>query len=560
MVPTPRILAERLLVVGAALEVLAELSEGLTCCTDSEVVEVMRGADEVAARAGAVRVVAAVEAARRSERSVRELSSWVAEHAPSLRQGGAVAVAKVATQVVATSRTSGLSGRGAVEPDPQSPVGVVWSGVKAGVVQPGNAVAVLAEEQRMHQRLVPEAAPTVARALVDLVVSHGPGTMKRLRPRLLAQHGRSGELDTLQERLRSGAYLSTRFVDSADLTRYELVMTPEQAVVLEAAIGPMSAPAPNETTGERDHRPAGQRRVEALTDVCRRSASVDADKNGSDGAAGSPSALHVTIALTDLQDVTRCGEVLASVGSGTVLGPEQLRRIACDAALIPYVVGSEGEIVDQGMAVRLFTRSQRRRLWLRDGGCTYPGCAAPPTWCRAHHVRHWADSGPSNIGNAALLCERHHTVVHQRRLWADVRERPDGHGRYVIWDLCDGSYDRAIAAATQHEIREQVHERRRAAALERVRALTEVERTRVQVDHSARSPDVHPTDVHPTDVDPTDVDPTDVDQWEPDPWVPDQWDVDQWDPDQWSPDPWDPAWEQFEVAEDTWAQARVTTR
>ncbi|MGL4178702.1 MAG: HNH endonuclease signature motif containing protein, partial [Dermatophilaceae bacterium] len=189
---------------------------------------------------------------------------------------------------------------------------------------------------------------------------------------------------------------------------------------------------------------------------------------------GSPSAVHVTISLADLQAVTGCGEVLASVASQAVLGPGQLRRIACDAALIPYVLGSRGEVVDQGMTVRLFTRAQRRRLWLRDGGCTYPGCTAPGAWCRAHHVRHWADSGPTDIDNAALLCERHHTLVHQRRLWARVRELPDDHGRYVTWDLHHGSYDRALNAINQREVvpGDAVggHERHRAEA--RARVLT----------------------------------------------------------------------------------------
>jgi len=92
----------------------------------------------------------------------------------------------------------------------------------------------------------------------------------------------------------------------------------------------------------------------------------------------------------------------------------------------------------------LFTRAQRRRLWRRDRGCTYPGCTAPAAWSRAHHVLHWADGGPSDIDNAALLCQRHHSFVHTRRLWAEVRERPDEHGRYVVWDLTPGSYDRHL--------------------------------------------------------------------------------------------------------------------
>ena len=33
----------------------------------------------------------------------------------------------------------------------------------------------------------------------------------------------------------------------------------------------------------------------------------------------------------------------------------------------------------------------------------------------------------------------------QRRLWADVRRTPDLHGRFVVWDLTEGSYDTELA-------------------------------------------------------------------------------------------------------------------
>ncbi|MGL5862097.1 MAG: hypothetical protein ACRCY9_12670, partial [Phycicoccus sp.] len=156
----------------AAEKVLDGLAGDLNRLSEEQVGQVMGLADRVAAKAGAVRVAAAVETARRSEVSVRELASWVAGHAPSLRQGGAVAVAvakvaKVAAEVVASNRGAGFSGGVVVEPDPDSPVGIVWSRVKAGVLQPGNAVAVLVEEARLDQRLVPEAVPTVTRALVE---------------------------------------------------------------------------------------------------------------------------------------------------------------------------------------------------------------------------------------------------------------------------------------------------------------------------------------------------------------------------------------------------------
>ncbi|MEO7421043.1 MAG: DUF222 domain-containing protein, partial [Ornithinibacter sp.] len=314
-----------------------------------------------------------------------------------------------------------------------------------GSVSPGLACATLAELERTVPLLVPGAVPTVTRALLELGVQWGGPVMRRLRPRLLAEHGQQGVLDDLQGKLAGAARLSSPVVESGDLTGYQLWMTPEQATTLEAAIGPLSAPAPNDVTGESDLRPAGQRRVEALTAVCTRSSAWDAAGKGSDGAGASSAALHVSVALSDLQTMTGSGEVLGSTATGTILSPEVLRRISCEADLIPYVLGTAGEDLDQGMVVRLFTRAQRRRLWRRDRGCTYPGCTAPAAWTKAHHVRHWADGGPSDIHNAALLCQRHHTLVHQRRLFASVRTKPDDLGRYVVWDLVPGSYDQHLA-------------------------------------------------------------------------------------------------------------------
>ena len=59
-------------------------------------------------------------------------------------------------------------------------------------------------------------------------------------------------------------------------------------------------------------------------------------------------------------------------------------------------------------------------------------------------IVHWADGGLSDIDNAALLCQRHHTLVHRRRLIASVLKKPDELGRYVVWDLTEGSYDRHL--------------------------------------------------------------------------------------------------------------------
>jgi hypothetical protein len=440
----PISLSERRSRLQAAADALDGMDDVLHQASGAELTELMALTDGVAAKAAALRVAVTVEAVSRGEVAAAgtNVHAWVRDHAPSLRQGGAGAVASVAQAVVPGSSQWRPEG---VVIDPESSLGIVWAGVAAGVVSPALAAAVMRELERLEPQLVPAAVPTVTRALLELGVQWGPAVMRRLRPRLLAEHGRAGVLDDLQERLAAAARLSAPIVESEDLTEYQLLMTPEQAAALEAAIGPLSAPAPNDETGERDLRPAGQRRVEALTEVCRRSSSRDADESGGpDGAAGSAAAVHVTIALADLQDETGCGEVIGSSATGTILAPGVLRRIACEAELIPYVLGSASEDLDLGRVVRLFTRAQRRRLWRRDRACTYPGCGAPAAWTKAHHVLHWVDGGLSDIGNAALLCQRHHTTVHTRRLWATVRATPDDRGRYVVWDLSDGSYDRHL--------------------------------------------------------------------------------------------------------------------
>ncbi|MBR7743558.1 DUF222 domain-containing protein [Phycicoccus sp. BSK3Z-2] len=434
-------LTERRSALEAAREALDGLTQVLGEASGPELADLMGLVDDVTAKGSAARAAVTVEAVRRGEVAGSETQAWVREHAPSLRQGGSASLARLAVDV-----GSAGSGLATAAVDEASPLGLAWRAVESGQVETGTACAVLRECTRLAPHLREEALPTVTAGLLDLAAEWGPTVMRGLRPRLVAEYGHVGAVDDLQHRLAQAARLSAPRVESGDLTEYQLWMAPEQAAALEAAIGPLSAPAPNPETGERDLRPAGQRRVEALTEVCRRSSAIDAGEAGDPSTA--PAVLHVSVDLTDLEGRTGAAEVLGSTADGVLVAPEALRRIACDAALVPYVLGTEGELLDVGRVARLFTRAQRRLLRRRDRGCTYPGCGAPADWARAHHVRHWADGGRSDVGNAALLCQRHHTAVHRRRLWAEVRGRPDDHGRYVVWDLTPGSYDRALTIDT----------------------------------------------------------------------------------------------------------------
>ncbi len=115
----------------------------------------------------------------------------------------------------------------------------------------------------------------------------------------------------------------------------------------------------------------------------------------------------------------QCGYGLTALGQP--LSAQAVRAFACEANVVPMVLGSQGEILDQGRAVRTATAGQWVYLRQRDRGCTFPGCDRPPGFCQAHHVEHWVrDGGSSDVSNMTLLCTRHHLIVHRDDYTAQV--------------------------------------------------------------------------------------------------------------------------------------------
>jgi hypothetical protein len=97
---------------------------------------------------------------------------------------------------------------------------------------------------------------------------------------------------------------------------------------------------------------------------------------------------------------------------GPTLAVETVRRLACDSRLEVVVDGADGAPVGVGRARRTVPAWMTRQLRRRDGGCVWPGCGRT-RWLHAHHVIHWADGGPTDLGNLVLLCPLHHRMVHE---------------------------------------------------------------------------------------------------------------------------------------------------
>lgn len=98
---------------------------------------------------------------------------------------------------------------------------------------------------------------------------------------------------------------------------------------------------------------------------------------------------------------------------GGPVNPKTIRTLACDAGIIPVVLGGDGEVLDIGRTQYEFPPAIRKALTARDRGCSFPGCPVPAAWTQAHHVSWWSRGGTTAIGNGTLLCSHHHHLIHE---------------------------------------------------------------------------------------------------------------------------------------------------
>jgi hypothetical protein len=168
-----------------------------------------------------------------------------------------------------------------------------------------------------------------------------------------------------------------------------------------------------EMNGDRpagDRRSHGRRMGDALVALARR-----ALRSGElPTVRGAAAQVRVTIdwfaLCADRGAVGVAGGELAFAGPITA---ETARRLACDAGVVRVLTDPAGLPLDVGQDRRCATAAIRHSLEQRDGHCVFAGCTIPAAWCDVHHVIHWAHGGPTSCENGALLCERHHTAVHE---------------------------------------------------------------------------------------------------------------------------------------------------
>jgi hypothetical protein len=213
------------------------------------------------------------------------------------------------------------------------------------------------------------------------------------------------------------------------LRRVTLVLDPESDAILTGAIdgamnprlgGPRFVDSAEQERAARladDPRSNEQMALDVLVDLVR----IGVDRDDGSILGSVKPALRVTISLDDLtRAVDTFGHehpeadtgVAWLEGSSEPFSAATARRILCDRGVLPIVLGGASEPLDLGRTRRLFTGAQRVALANRDGGCRWPECDRRPLWCEAHHIDPYSTGGTTDLAKGALLCRRHHLLLH----------------------------------------------------------------------------------------------------------------------------------------------------
>ncbi|PRX47219.1 uncharacterized protein DUF222 [Prauserella shujinwangii] len=342
-----------------------------------------------------------------------------------------------------TQPRSGLSGE--TRPAPLADAEVALA---AGAIGPEH-VRALGEIVDRCPAALPDAARAASlRTLLDLATQASPDEVRRAGRHLLAYWQADGQPPGERDLATPARTFRYRHRRNGDL-EFSGTLDAETGATLEGLFGPLAKPRPAGENGAPDDRTAEQRHGDALAEIIECAARAD----DLTVQGGERAVLTATITVTELEN--RANRAVLDVPGHTSL--DQLRRLACEARIVPAILGRHGEPLHLGRGARLATTAQRRALALRDRGCALPGCDRGPKWTVAHHVVAWQHGGTTDIDLLVLLCARHHRVIHHTD-W-QVRINPaDGLPEFVPPTRMDphrrplrnGAHHAASTAAAAH--------------------------------------------------------------------------------------------------------------
>ncbi len=163
----------------------------------------------------------------------------------------------------------------------------------------------------------------------------------------------------------------------------------------------------------RQSKPTPVAAGQAFTELLERMDAADLPSVGGVGA---------TVVVTMTIDSLTGGLAAAALDTGEVISASAARRLACEAGVIPMVLGGKSEVLDVGRRRRFHTRAQRLAIAQRDKTCVVGGCDAPPSRCHVHHVIPWSEGGGTSVKDGRLYCSAHHAMIHDPKRSGRLRK------------------------------------------------------------------------------------------------------------------------------------------
>ena len=205
------------------------------------------------------------------------------------------------------------------------------------------------------------------------------------------------------------------------MVRLDGMLDLEGGATLKAALSALMPPPAND-----DDRTPGQRRIDALVDLARRP--LDGSKLGTVG--GQRPHLLITASAETLLGLK--GAPPAEMAGVGPIPMETAQRLACDPTVSWLLGQAELESESASDAHRQIPAATRRALVARDRDCVFNGCHRPAIWCDGHHLVWWTRGGKTALPNLALVCGRHHRMLHEEGWTLERKDgvwvtRPPGH-------------------------------------------------------------------------------------------------------------------------------------
>ena len=299
----------------------------------------------------------------------------------------------------------------------------VAAGLAGGAVNLAQARVIASALDQLPDDVPADVLAQAEAQLVAYAVEFGPADLRVLGRRILdvvaPEVGEAAEARALEaEERRAAARTTLSLTPCGDgTTRIRGRMPDAAAHRLATYLDAFTSPRQGGSAAGGAPGPVERRRGQAF---CALLEHLDPARLPAHG--GDATTVMVTMTLDQLRSELAAAGLISSDDQRLSAGAA--RRLACNAGIIPVVLGGTSEVLDLGRTSRLFNRAQRKALRIRDRRCRARGCTAPATWCEAHHLKPWALGGATDLADGVLLCSFHHHRAHDPTY--DVSQCPDG--------------------------------------------------------------------------------------------------------------------------------------